>query len=105
LKISQIWCRSKEKNKVVHNIETGNNVVEQRTIDATTGNGVIPVFGNRPTCYDAGTLAEDGVDAQPNNKTQEDLLCSRSAEDTPILAKNRQLDGELSEVVGDNGAP
>jgi hypothetical protein len=104
LQTAEVRDGSHKQDDVVDNVEASDAVVQRRAIDAAAGNVVVPVLGDGPASEDAGAFAEDGVDGQPRDEADEDLASLRGAEDALVLEQNGELDKQLGEVVGDDGA-
>ena len=76
--------------------------MEVGPVDARSLDGVIPVLGNGPAGNNAAAYAEQTICAEPHGEYGEESAGEGSLEDSHVLHRDGELDGELGEAVADD---
>lgn len=92
-----------QEQEIIEDIEPGQKVMQDRPVDTTPGDGVVPVLGDGPASEDAGAQADRTVSDEPDHYGQGDAPGRRGGEDTAVLEEDGELHRELSEAVRHDG--
>lgn len=93
------WHWRNQQCYVIHDVDPRKGVMLNRAIDTPAGDTVVPVLLDRHACDDCRKHAEQPVNGQVYDQSQEQTLCGALVKDAFTLEADAELDAEVSDGV------